>query len=248
VTAAGTDHESATDVLVVGGGLAATWTALAAAQAGGEVVLVDKGYCVTSGVTATAGVTHWIVPPEGHERAVTERHASAGGLAESEWALRGAAHDLGTLADVGPLLPLPGRGRQDRPNPQRARSGIPARDARPGTPGGCPDSGSPSGDRVAAARGRFGRRCRRGTASSRRHLAGAGRRGGAGHRRHRVPVTSARFTRQHRGRALDGRRSRRAAVGDGILQLLHARTGLLHHDPVDELPCSALISTPTATN
>jgi succinate dehydrogenase/fumarate reductase flavoprotein subunit len=37
------------DVLVVGGGLAATWTALSAAQAGGRVVLVDKGYCGTSG-------------------------------------------------------------------------------------------------------------------------------------------------------------------------------------------------------
>jgi succinate dehydrogenase/fumarate reductase flavoprotein subunit len=34
VTAAGTDEESAADVLVVGGGLAATWTATAAAQAG----------------------------------------------------------------------------------------------------------------------------------------------------------------------------------------------------------------------
>src|SRR5436309_3117178 len=38
-----------TDVLVVGGGPAATWAALKAAQAGADVVLADKGYCGTSG-------------------------------------------------------------------------------------------------------------------------------------------------------------------------------------------------------
>ncbi len=31
------------DVLIVGGGLAATWAAVAAAEAGAKVVLVDKG-------------------------------------------------------------------------------------------------------------------------------------------------------------------------------------------------------------
>ncbi|RJQ83858.1 FAD-dependent oxidoreductase [Amycolatopsis panacis] len=76
------------DVLVIGGGLAATWTAVAAAQAGGDVVLADKGYCGTSGVTATAGVTHWFVPPSRHEAAIAERHAHAGGLADPEQTLR----------------------------------------------------------------------------------------------------------------------------------------------------------------
>lgn len=84
----GQDLELTADVLVIGGGLAATWAALAAAQAGGRVVLVDKGYCGTSGVTATAGVTHWFVPPERHHRAVAERHADAAGLADPQWALR----------------------------------------------------------------------------------------------------------------------------------------------------------------
>ena len=44
------------DVLVLGGGLAATWAASAAAQAGAQAVLADKGVC---GVTATAGPGHW---------------------------------------------------------------------------------------------------------------------------------------------------------------------------------------------
>ncbi|MEU9105231.1 FAD-binding protein [Streptomyces xanthophaeus] len=44
--------DQATDVLVVGGGPAATWAALKAAEAGARVVLADKGYCGTSGATA----------------------------------------------------------------------------------------------------------------------------------------------------------------------------------------------------
>ena len=44
-----------TDVLVVGGGMAGAWAASAAAEAGAKVILVDKGCCGTSGVTAGAG-------------------------------------------------------------------------------------------------------------------------------------------------------------------------------------------------
>ena len=54
-----------TDVLVIGGGLAGAWAALSAAERGARVVLVDKGYCGTSGVTATAGVGHWWMPRPG---------------------------------------------------------------------------------------------------------------------------------------------------------------------------------------
>jgi succinate dehydrogenase/fumarate reductase flavoprotein subunit len=39
----------------VGGGNAGAWAASAAAEAGAKVILVDKGYCGTSGVTAAAG-------------------------------------------------------------------------------------------------------------------------------------------------------------------------------------------------
>ncbi|MEA5362461.1 FAD-binding protein [Amycolatopsis sp., V23-08] len=111
------DLELAADVLVVGGGLAATWTALAAAQAGGTVVLADKGYCGTSGVTATAGVTHWFVPPERHEEAIAERHAHAGGLADPEQALRVLRTTWERLPTLDRYYPFPVRdGQPDRTN------------------------------------------------------------------------------------------------------------------------------------
>ena len=44
-----------TDVLVIGGGPAATWAAIHARDAGAEVIIVDKGYCGASGTTAPAG-------------------------------------------------------------------------------------------------------------------------------------------------------------------------------------------------
>ena len=76
------------DVLVLGGGLAATWAASAAAQAGALVVLADKGFRGTSGVTATAGPGHWWVPPEGRDAAIRERDALAEGLGERRWMAR----------------------------------------------------------------------------------------------------------------------------------------------------------------
>ena len=45
------------DVLVIGGGPAGTWAALTAAEKGCSVVLVDKGYCGTSGATAPSGTS-----------------------------------------------------------------------------------------------------------------------------------------------------------------------------------------------
>jgi succinate dehydrogenase/fumarate reductase flavoprotein subunit len=48
-----------TDVLVLGGGPAGTWAAIAAAEAGADVVLADKGYCGTSGATASGGNNLW---------------------------------------------------------------------------------------------------------------------------------------------------------------------------------------------
>jgi succinate dehydrogenase/fumarate reductase flavoprotein subunit len=78
------------DVLVLGGGPAATWAAVSAARQGASVVLADKGFCGASGVTATAGVGHWLVPPEPAARreAIAQREAIAGGLAERRWMTR----------------------------------------------------------------------------------------------------------------------------------------------------------------
>jgi len=77
-----------TDVLVIGGGLAGAWAAIAAAREGAEVVLVDKGRCGTSGVTATAGPGHWWVPPEGREGAVADRLKRSLGLGDPDWMRR----------------------------------------------------------------------------------------------------------------------------------------------------------------
>jgi succinate dehydrogenase/fumarate reductase flavoprotein subunit len=76
-----------TDVLVIGGGMAAAWAAIAAAEAGAEVLLVDKGFVGTSGVTATGGPNHWWVPPDPALRreAVEKRLRLAEGLGEAEW-------------------------------------------------------------------------------------------------------------------------------------------------------------------
>lgn len=79
-----------TDVLVVGGGPAATWAALKAAQAGADVVLADKGYCGTSGATASSGTGVWYVPPEpaAREAAMASREARGGFLADRRWMAR----------------------------------------------------------------------------------------------------------------------------------------------------------------
>jgi succinate dehydrogenase/fumarate reductase flavoprotein subunit len=76
-----------TDVLVIGGGMAGGWAAIAAASAGASVILVDKGYFGTSGVTATAGPGHWWVPPDAELRAkaIRDREARAFGLSERVW-------------------------------------------------------------------------------------------------------------------------------------------------------------------
>src|SRR5690606_37094315 len=77
-------------VLVIGGGPAAAWAALKAAQAGADVVLADKGYCGTSGAAASAGTGIWYVPPdpEAREKAMASREALGGYLADRRWMAR----------------------------------------------------------------------------------------------------------------------------------------------------------------
>ncbi|MGM9425253.1 FAD-dependent oxidoreductase [Hydrogenophaga sp. MI9] len=74
-----------TDVLVIGGGMAGAWAALSASRSGRRVVLVDKGYCGTSGVTATGGPGHWWVPPDKREPVVAQRARAGLGLADPRW-------------------------------------------------------------------------------------------------------------------------------------------------------------------
>lgn len=96
-----------TDVLVLGGGLAATWAASAAVQAGASVVLADKGFCGTSGVTATAGPGHWWVPPDRRDAALDEREALAEDLAERRWMTRVLDETWRTLPTIAAHYTFP---------------------------------------------------------------------------------------------------------------------------------------------
>jgi succinate dehydrogenase/fumarate reductase flavoprotein subunit len=76
-----------TDVLVIGGGPAGTWAAWAAAKRGADVILVDKGYCGSSGATAPSGTGVWMVPPvkDDREKAKAQREALGGYLSDHDW-------------------------------------------------------------------------------------------------------------------------------------------------------------------
>ena len=74
-----------TDVLVIGGGPAAVWAALTARAEGVRVLLVDKGFCGTSGVAAAATAGHWWVAPEQRDAAIREKDATGGNLSERTW-------------------------------------------------------------------------------------------------------------------------------------------------------------------
>jgi succinate dehydrogenase/fumarate reductase flavoprotein subunit len=94
-----------TDVFIVGGGMAACWAAISAARAGAHVLLADKGYVGTSGVTATGGPGHWWVPPGGTARAeAIEKHWIAGcGLADRGWMERIIDTTWRTLPTLAPF-------------------------------------------------------------------------------------------------------------------------------------------------
>lgn len=109
------------DVLVVGGGPAGAWAALSAAASGAAVVLVDKGYCSTSGATAPANTGVWHVGPDpaARERAVENRWQRTGGLADKAWmraVLDETALQLAQLASWGYPFPLQDDGLQHRAN------------------------------------------------------------------------------------------------------------------------------------
>jgi succinate dehydrogenase/fumarate reductase flavoprotein subunit len=78
------------DVLVIGGGPAGAWAAWSAAAAGATVILVDKGYCGTSGAAAAAGNGIWYVPPdpELREAAMASRETLGGHLSNRCWMTR----------------------------------------------------------------------------------------------------------------------------------------------------------------
>lgn len=105
--------EILTDVLVIGGGMAAAWAAVSAAREGAEVVLVDKGFVGTSGVTATGGPNHWWVPPDPgrREAAIEDRYARSFGLAERAWMARIIDTTWRTLPELTGYYPFDTDGR-----------------------------------------------------------------------------------------------------------------------------------------
>jgi succinate dehydrogenase/fumarate reductase flavoprotein subunit len=107
------------DVLVIGGGPAGCWAAITASEAGASVVLVDKGYCGTSGATASAGVGVWYVEPESdaREAAIESREAMGGWLVDRRWmhrVLDETYAQIGRLADWGYPFPRDEQGNQVR--------------------------------------------------------------------------------------------------------------------------------------
>lgn len=105
-----------TDVLIIGGGMAAAWAAIAAAEAGAGVIVVDKGAMGTSGVTATGGPGHWWVPPDPALRreAVERQEARALGLGDAEWMARILDLTWRHLPDIAPWYPFGSDGRGGR--------------------------------------------------------------------------------------------------------------------------------------
>ncbi|MFD2249403.1 succinate dehydrogenase/fumarate reductase flavoprotein subunit [Pseudochelatococcus lubricantis] len=107
------------DVLVIGGGPAGTWAAIAAAGKGARVVLVDKGFCGSSGATAPSGTGVWYVPPDPARRgkAMNSRWDLGGRLADPAWMRRTldqTYRNVNHLAEWGYPFPNDGEGRPIR--------------------------------------------------------------------------------------------------------------------------------------
>ncbi|MCZ1265334.1 MULTISPECIES: FAD-dependent oxidoreductase [Paenibacillus] len=107
------------DVLVIGGGPAGTWAALAAAAKGASVVLADKGYCGSSGATAPSGTGVWYVKPDEklREEAKASRYFMGGQLAEHRWmdrVLNRTYDNMNRLGVSGYPFPINEEGQQHR--------------------------------------------------------------------------------------------------------------------------------------
>ncbi|WP_138503789.1 FAD-dependent oxidoreductase [Nostoc sp. PA-18-2419] len=107
------------DVLVIGGGPAGTWAAWSAASTGAKVVLVDKGYCGTTGCAAASGNGVWYVPPdpEARETAKASRESLGGFLCDRNWmdrVLNQTYVNVNRLAEWGYPFPTDDEGKPYR--------------------------------------------------------------------------------------------------------------------------------------
>ncbi len=107
------------DVLVIGGGPAGAWAAWNAASSGASVILVDKGYCGTSGCAAASGNGVWYVPPDptAREAAMVSREGLGGFLSHRDWMQRVLDQtyaNVNQLADWGYPFPTDDEGKPYR--------------------------------------------------------------------------------------------------------------------------------------
>ena len=115
----GASLELDADVLVLGGGPAGTWAAIAAAAGDARTILVDKGFCGTSGATAASGTSLWYVAPDPAKRATAKaaREGLGGYLADHGWmdrVLDRTHAAVGQLADWGYPFPRDADGQERR--------------------------------------------------------------------------------------------------------------------------------------
>ena len=111
------------DVLVIGGGPAGAWAAYNAAAQGVRVVLVDKGYCGSSGATASGGTSVWYAKdPQQREAVLTSRESLGGYLSERSWmerVLDQTHNNLYRLEDWGYPFPSDQQGKSYYPSLQQ---------------------------------------------------------------------------------------------------------------------------------
>jgi succinate dehydrogenase/fumarate reductase flavoprotein subunit len=115
------DIDLTADVLVIGGGPAGIWAALAAVDDGSSVVIVEKGYLGTSGpfgVGANTGI-YYIMPDDREQRyaMVEARQPIAYGLSDPAWGYRvfdQSYANLDAMAKWGFEWPRNSQGKQDR--------------------------------------------------------------------------------------------------------------------------------------